>query len=180
MIRRKQLRVFGLQANPGKWRAVIVRDALSVAALNTLFRKGWFLMDIEMEDLPHLVFQVSPEGERGERLTRTAISISMSSIGLCSADVYSASLVMCRRQSLSIHHNAIAEYLSVDFELDNVESRRYSSELQPQSLCTHFELAADCVPNLVAEDIDNSERDVRARFQVEFDLRRIAHRIRCN
>jgi hypothetical protein len=67
---RKKHRVFGKRANPEKWRPVIVRDALSVKALNTLFRKGWYLMDLEMDDLPYLAFQISTEGERPQKKRR--------------------------------------------------------------------------------------------------------------
>lgn len=67
MVRLKGLRVFGLEPNPEKWRPVIIRDEVSVEALNILLHKGWYLMDIDMEDLPHLVFHVSAEGERPEK-----------------------------------------------------------------------------------------------------------------
>lgn len=67
MKKKKGLYVSSRTANPEKWRAVMVRDALSVKALNALFRKGWYLMDLGMEDLPWLAFNVSIEGERPEK-----------------------------------------------------------------------------------------------------------------
>lgn len=68
----KQSRLWKLprRANPEKWRLVVVRDALGVKALNTLFRKGWYLMDIEMDDLPFLAFEVPLEGERPQKNRR--------------------------------------------------------------------------------------------------------------
>jgi hypothetical protein len=69
-MKQKKLFVFRRNANPEKWRAVMVRDALSVKALNILFRKGWYLMDLEMEDLQSLAFHVSIEGERPEKVRK--------------------------------------------------------------------------------------------------------------
>ena len=60
----------GRRPDPEKWRPVIIRDAPGVKALNALFRKGWYLIDLEMDDLPYLAFMVSTEGERPQKKAR--------------------------------------------------------------------------------------------------------------
>lgn len=70
MMRKKILRGFR-KANTDKWRPVTIRDALSVKALNSLFCKGWYLMDLEMDDLPCLAFHVSLEGERPPKVRKS-------------------------------------------------------------------------------------------------------------
>ena len=39
-----------------KWRPVLLRDEGSVDELNALFAKGWYLLELDMDDLPMLVF----------------------------------------------------------------------------------------------------------------------------
>lgn len=44
-----------------RWRAVLLRDQESVGYLNRLFRRGWYLMEINADGISHLLFQVPVE-----------------------------------------------------------------------------------------------------------------------
>lgn len=46
------------KTNDNRWRPVRIRDEASVRYLNSLFAKGWYLMDLGLDDLPFLFFMV--------------------------------------------------------------------------------------------------------------------------
>jgi hypothetical protein len=52
------------KSNDSRWCPVRVRDEGSVRYLNTLFAKGWYLMDLGLDDLPFLFFLVPLDPEK--------------------------------------------------------------------------------------------------------------------
>jgi hypothetical protein len=52
------------KTNDSRWRPVLIRDEASVRYLNSLFAKGWYLMDLGLEDLPFLFFMVPLDPEK--------------------------------------------------------------------------------------------------------------------
>jgi hypothetical protein len=61
-----------------RWRPVRIRDEASVRYLNSLFAKGWYLMDLGLDDLPFLYFLVPLEP--GKKRPKIASELTQLSI----------------------------------------------------------------------------------------------------
>jgi hypothetical protein len=66
------------KTNDSRWRPVRIRDEASVRYLNSLFAKGWYLMDLGLDDLPFLFFMVPLEpGKKRPKIDSKLTQLSL-------------------------------------------------------------------------------------------------------